>query len=111
MTIKDDLREYIDKELDPTLAGFISKYNWNLTKEYISDNKIFSDEVRRLKYKQEAFLTSQYKNSTMAIFRLKQPVFGYTDTPQVSLGVNVSFTNKIPRPKRIKTDSITEVEG
>lgn len=91
--IYNEFNEYIEEEEDPTLSKFVSKSEYSLTKDYISSRKEFSDLVKRAIAKQESFLLNQFKNPTLAIFRLKQPQHGYTDKKEVestALNLNVN---------------------
>lgn len=102
-TLKADLKEYIMAEEDPNIPKFISKYKEklpNITRQYIEGNKELSGLVEWALLKEEAFLLDKKKEIPMAIFRLKQPKFGYTDTPQTGVNVQVNFTNSVPRPKK-----------
>lgn len=87
--IKQRLVEYIDSIPDPNLPEFCSMlddnphrdtlYEWSNDEEV---NKIygFRHLLKRLHEKQESFLIrAKDVNPIMAIFRLKQPSFGYTD--------------------------------
>lgn len=87
---------YIEETADPTIVGFVAQFapidNRYINRELISDRPEFSPLTKQCHAKQEAFLLTQYKNPAMAIFRLKQPVFGYTDKREVeskSLNVDV----------------------
>lgn len=94
--INEAFKTYIEETEDPTLPGFIVRHKWDLHKEYLSSRKEFSDSMKRLLAKQESFLLGMHKNPTMAIFRLKQPTFGYTDQRQVetkNLNVDVKVDN------------------
>lgn len=95
--VMSDLLDYIIKEEDPIIVWFTSQYpgiysetlgrDYHINKDYISDHEEFS-ELRKLAIeKQEAYLvqkgTKWITNSTMSIFRLKQPQHWYTDRLQV----------------------------
>lgn len=85
------LNDYIERTPDPTIVGFVSwdrvPLDYNVTDDNINDWPEFSRLRKKAVKKQEAYLLEaagrgKY-NPTMAIFRLKQPVFGYTDRQQV----------------------------
>lgn len=96
--IAKDLSNYIDNTVDPNMAGFISQYKtYSVNKEYLSHN--FSDIINRSITKQEAFLLKQFDKPTMAIFRLKQPIHGYTDrqdirSENISINVDVKASDQ-----------------
>ena len=59
------------------------------------DDPGFSVTVKRLLDKQELFLArAKDINPVMAIFRLKQPVFGYKDKQDIQLDATVTQTIK-----------------
>lgn len=100
--IHDEFKQYIEQTDDPTIVGFVAAQppidNRYINREMISDRSEFSALVRKCHAKQEAFLLGQYKNPAMAIFRLKQPVFGYTDKREVeskSLNVDVQVAPEL----------------
>lgn len=85
-TIYNDFSEYIEKTEDPTIVGFCSSYeidNKYVHKDFISERKEYSVLVKKAIGKQEDYLLHQFKNPTLAIFRLKQPQHGYTDKREV----------------------------
>jgi hypothetical protein len=80
-------RLYIERTPDPTLVGFVAfdpvPIKYMVTRDNIKDWDEFSPLQKIAIEKQEAFLlqaggTGRY-NTTLAIFRLKQPQHGYTD--------------------------------
>ena len=97
--IKDRLVSYINNTPDPNLLEFCSDFNnphrdtiyeWSTDKEIDKIYK-FSDILKRLHDKQEMFLIrANGVNPVMAIFRLKQPSFGYKDKQEVALDANVT---------------------
>lgn len=100
--------EYIKREEDPTIAGFLSTDDtalrlW-LTYQNMQDYKRFTPYMERAYKKQEAYILKQGQNGKgvpMAIFRLKQPWHGYTDRTEqdiTSKGEKISFVNGVPRP-------------
>ena len=101
--VLDRLNSYIDSIPDPMLQEFCIDRD-NPTREtintWINDDKdkysnLFSDAVKRLLAKQEIFLTrAKDINPVMAIFRLKQPVFGYRDKQDVAIDATVTQTIK-----------------
>lgn len=81
------LEDYISRTPDPTIVGFCAwdevPIKYNVDDDNIYDWQEFSGLRKRATMKQEAYLiqaggTGKF-NPTMAIFRLKQPVHGYTD--------------------------------
>lgn len=81
------LEDYIARTPDPTIVGFCAwdevPLKYDIDDDNIYDWKEFSGLRKRAIMKQEAYLiqaggTGKF-NPTMAIFRLKQPVHGYTD--------------------------------
>lgn len=83
MVIYNDFSAYIDSNDDPTLAGFAVASPTPINKQFLLDRKEFSFLVKKAIEKQEQFLLQQFKNPTLAIFRLKQPSHGYTDKTEV----------------------------
>lgn len=86
------LEDYIARTPDPTIVGFVSwdevPLKYDVTDDNINDWAEFSRLRRRATTKQEAYLiqaggTGKF-HPTMAIFRLKQPVHGYTDRQDVN---------------------------
>ena len=105
--IQGMLRQYVDDTENPTLQAFISQYKYAgnpISRQWIEKQEGMRELLEFMLIKREAWLINQ-KRDTFSIFELKQPRFGYTDTPQIGIGVNVQFTNSIPRPKRKKIDS------
>jgi hypothetical protein len=105
--IKQRLIDYIDSVPDPNLPEFCSMYNDNPHRDTLYDwsnddeiNKTygFRHLLKRLHDKQESFLIrAKDVNPIMAIFRLKQPSFGYKDKQE--LDITTSDIVIIP-PKR-----------
>lgn len=93
--IYDAFDDYINKVDDPTITGFISRYSINdkwIDRDYLQGKKIFRALITKARAKEESYLLSQMKNPTMAIFRLKQPIFGYSDVQKVeSTSVNLNI--------------------
>lgn len=89
----DDLKAYIEREIDPTIVWFTSSYPavWSETlqrdayinKDFISDHDEFSELRKKAIEKQESYLmkwaTQNELNATMSVFRLKQPQHWFTD--------------------------------
>lgn len=81
------LEDYLANEDDPTLVGFCAldetAVRLDVTEDNLQDWTEFSNLRKRSVKKQEAYLLRQGTrnriNTTMAIFRLKQPQHGYTD--------------------------------
>lgn len=84
-------QDYIRREADPTIVGFVAydptPIKYNVTDDNISDWDEFSGLRKRAIKKQEAYLllgaTRGQLNTTMAIFRLKQPQHGYSDKTEI----------------------------
>ena len=95
--IKQRLIDYIDSVPDPNLPEFCSMYNDNphrdtlydwSNNEEIEKNYGFRHLLKRLHDKQESFLIrAKDVNPIMAIFRLKQPSFGYKDKQEIDTTV------------------------
>ena len=94
--IVDDFKAYILKEEDPTIVGFTCEYpilidiykeEFYLNKDYISDHDEFSELRKRAIQKQENYMqkgaVKNELNSSMSIFRLKQPQHGFTDKSEL----------------------------
>jgi hypothetical protein len=89
----DELIAYIDSVPDPMMQEFCSmvagRPSRDTMNEWCNDASLqeklpFADTVKRMLSKQESFLVrAQGVNPIMAIFRLKQPCFGYTDKQQI----------------------------
>jgi hypothetical protein len=102
------LYNYVESIDNPNINDFIAKNKYAgkpLSKKVVEETIAFSEVLEYMSVKEEAWLIEQKKEIPMAIFRLKQPKFGYIDTPQNKTEVNVTFTNSIPRPKRKVIDS------
>ena len=67
--------------------------------ESSADGLSNQEAKKRLLRKQELFLIKEGAanriNPTMAIFRLKQPVFGYTDKQDIKIDANVTFVDDL----------------
>lgn len=112
MEVYKALEDYIERTLDPTIVGFIS---WDpIPKQYdVDDDNInswpeFLRLRRRAVKKQEAYLleaggTGKF-NPTMAIFRLKQPVHGYTDKSQQ----DITTAGEKIEPQKLDMDIVTQ---
>lgn len=99
------LEDYIARTPDPTIVGFCSwdevPIQYDVTDDNINDWAEFSRLRKRATMKQEAYLvqaggTGKF-NPTMAIFRLKQPVHGYTDKIQEEQSGETTITIKHTR--------------
>lgn len=91
--IVEDFKDYIEEQEDPTIVKFTSSYpaiyseylkrDWYINKDYISDHNEFSELRKKAIEKQEAYLvdgaTKNRLNSTVSVFRLKQPQHWYSD--------------------------------
>ena len=94
--IRDRLIDYMMSTPDPNLLEFCSDFD-NPTRETLyqwsNDAEIdktfgFSDILKRMHDKQEMFLIrAKDVNPIMAIFRLKQPSFGYKDKQEIDTTV------------------------
>jgi hypothetical protein len=112
-SISRGLKDYIDKHDEPIMVGFMAEFRlkgqW-LNKDDIvtlsERDKGFKELVNLARLKEEATLLKQKDKPVMAIFRLKQPIFGYIDNARQTTEVNVSFSNSIPRPRRQVIDSM-----
>lgn len=90
------LFEYIQNEDDPTIVGFVAydpaANEYDVTRDNINDWPEFSTLIKKATTKQEAYLLKNASknriNPTFAIFRLKQPVHGYSDKTQTDLTTN-----------------------
>ena len=101
--IKDRLIDYYINTPDPSLLEFCldmdnptreTLYEWSNDKEI---DKVFgfSDILKKIHDKQELFLSrANGINPVMAIFRLKQPSFGYKDKQDIQLDANITQTIK-----------------
>ena len=91
--IASRLTDYINDTPDPNLPEFCSMYEDNPHRdtlyEWQKDNATFRHLLKRLHDKQESFLIrAKDVNPIMAIFRLKQPSFGYKDKTEVDVTMN-----------------------
>ena len=90
------MEDYIARTPDPIIVGFCAwdpvAIEYDITDDNINDWEEFTRLRKRATQKQEAYLStgvfSKGLNPTMAIFRLKQPVHGYTDRMQQDLTTN-----------------------
>lgn len=99
-----ELLEAIEKYTEATDQPLIKEFclQFDISEDALQDYRdkyrSISGAIKKLLAKQEVFLvkagSSNQINPTMAIFRLKQPVFGYTDKQQVDFTGNVSFTGE-----------------
>lgn len=110
--------EYIDRNEDPVIPEFtgynlVANKYW-VTKDDISHYPQFHKLTKRLLDKQEtAQLRKGPSQPAMAIFRLKQPQFGYRDKIEndfTSDGKPIQFMNAVPRVKRIRPDRVKDKE-
>lgn len=96
--ILERLNKYIESVPDPMIQEFcIDRDNpsRDTIQEWCKTDKDFSVTVKRLLDKQELFLArAKDINPVMAIFRLKQPVFGYKDKQDVTIDGNITQTIK-----------------
>lgn len=88
-----DLKDYIEKEEDPTIVWFTSSYppvysdteqrDVYLNKDFINNHEEFCELRKKAIEKQENYLlkwvTKNELNATMWVFRLKQPQHWFTD--------------------------------
>jgi len=106
--LKTALDTYISEHDDPNIEGFCSQYrtmNRHITPKYLHGIEQLKPLLEWGRTKEEAYLISQKDRPVMAIFRLKQPKFGYQDTASNKTEVNVTFSNALPRPQQRKVDS------
>lgn len=100
--------DYIDEEEDPSAAGFVA-YDptailYKVNKDNIYDWPELHVLSKRALAKQEHYLLKKGiggQGAAMAIFRLKQPNFGYRDKFEQDLttgGEKLNFANIVPRP-------------
>jgi hypothetical protein len=95
--IIEALNRYIDDTEDPLIKEFCLQYGISSVHFYklAKSNDELSKTIKRATDKQEVYLvrvaTDAVKSPTGAIFRLKQPVHGYTDRQDVKVSGNVSF--------------------
>jgi hypothetical protein len=100
----DDIIQAVNSYIDSTDQPFIQEFclNYDISDEqlmrYRNSNDKLSGAIKKLLAKQELYLIREGAankiNPTMAIFRLKQPVFGYTDRQDVKVSGNVSFAGE-----------------
>ena len=98
--VKDRLVDYYINTPDPSLLEFCldldsptreTLYEWSKDKD-IDGVYGFSDILKKIHDKQELFLTrAKDINPIMAIFRLKQPSFGYKDKQDIDVSTTVSY--------------------
>jgi hypothetical protein len=95
--IHEQLEQFIEDNEDPTIPGFCCKKDMpckDTLYEWCKEDSRFSDSIKRLVGKQEAFLIrAKDINPIMAIFRLKQPQHGYTDKQQIDTNVTQRVIN------------------
>ncbi len=83
--------KYVDDEEYPTVVSFCANHDTAIKYKLISQNlkdwEQFSLLIKRANDKQADFTEEQVKkgkmNPTWAIFKLKQPAFGWTDKQQI----------------------------
>ena len=104
--IVEKLNKYIDDTEEPMILEFCVNYGINRQylyelrdKELVKDNKSLADTIKRAIEKEEMFLLKnaerQKINPVFAMFRLKQPAFGYKDKTEIETTGETTVTNKI----------------
>lgn len=98
--IIDALSRYIDNTDDPLIVEFCVNYGISKDRLYdiATDNQAISDAIKRAHDKDEVYLlrhADDQKTSTFSIFRLKQPVHGYTDKQDIKVSGNVSIVDDL----------------
>lgn len=99
--------DYIVYTDDPNVAGFVSSddvalKHW-VTQDNMYDWPEMNELTKRAIAKSEAYLLQKGmggQGTAMAIFRLKQPRFGYRDKFEQDLtsnGEKITFANAVPR--------------
>lgn len=101
--------EYIEGHDDPITAGFVANnpvaIKYALEKENIEEWPCFTKLYKRALAKTEWYLATQKGTSPMAIFRLKQKQWNYSDRIEQNItseGQVISFVNNVPRPGTLK---------
>jgi len=98
--IIEALNRYIDDTEDPLIKEFCLQYGISSSRFYdlTKDNTALLEAIKRATEKDEIYLLrnaeSNKINPTFSIFRLKQPVHGYTDRQDVKVSGNVSFAGE-----------------
>ncbi len=81
---------FIEATDDPNVPKFVSSsevaIRYRITKDDVYNWDEFDEPMKRSLAKQEARLLEQEKTPVMAIFRLKQRQFGYSDKIDVTSG-------------------------
>lgn len=112
--VVNDFEAYIEREEDPTIVGFCASYppiilsdneekdkvhKHYINKNYIGDHDEFSELRNTAIQKQEAYLlkwaTSNKLNTTMSIFRLKQPQHWYKDRQEIEHSWKIEWIKDI----------------
>ena len=99
--IIEKLNTYIDETEEPMVIEFTLNYRIGKTQFYelAKNNEELSNSIKRLTQKEEMFLLKnaerQKINPVFAMFRLKQPAFGYKDNTEVETSGETTVTNKI----------------
>ena len=94
------MNDYTDSCNDPLIKEFCLEYGISdeRVRQLAENNTALFGAIKRLLAKQEIHLVrdgaANRINPTMAIFRLKQPVFGYTDKQEVKMSGNVVFAGE-----------------
>ena len=100
-------QKYVDEEDYPTVVDFCANNKvadkYDVTRDNLNDWPQFSTLRKKAIQKQEAFTEEQVLkgklNPTWAIFKLKQPAFGWTDKQQVEhsgdMTINQTFNPAI----------------
>jgi hypothetical protein len=89
--LADKLDAYIEDTPEPLIQEFCLNENINKDTLYRleKENKHLSDSMKKAIQKQEIYLVRNGStgkvNPVFAIFRLKQPTFGYTDKADITL--------------------------
>lgn len=94
--IADKLIDYIDKTDDPLIKEFclLNDIPSSTFYQVASDNMRLLETIKKCTDKQEIYLlrtATRSPNPTFSIFRLKQPVHGYTDKQDVKIDANITF--------------------
>ena len=97
----DKLNKYIDITDEPMIIEFCLNYGISRTHLYeLRDiNEDLANTIKKAISKEEMFLVKnaekQKINPVFAMFRLKQPTFGYKDKTEVETSGETTVNNKI----------------
>ena len=92
--IIEKLEKYITENEEPMIKEFCLNYGISSSHLYElkSDNERLSETIKKAIEKEEVFLLKnaerQKINPVFAMFRLKQPAFGYKDKTEVETTIN-----------------------